>query len=187
MRAANPCCLLPRILNSRKEDTLAARSALRLDEPKEAPMSGFKIGHDAWVLVCDGRKALVLRNEGDAMRPDLKVEHDMHDAANPRTHEHGADRPGRLQTMGMGQRSSVEMPDYHDQQERMFVESVARTLSRLCDDRNIKSLVVVAALRALANVRNALTPEVRALVTAESDKDLTRHPVPEIERLLVAK
>ena len=150
-------------------------------------MPGLKIGRDTWVPVCEGRKAKVLLDEGDAMRPDLKVEHEMHDAANPRTHEQGTDRPGRLQTMGMGQRSSVEMPDYHDQQERMFVESVARRLLRLCDDRNMKTLVFVAAPRALANLRNALTPEVRALVTAEIGKDLTKHPVPEIERLLAAK
>ena len=36
-------------------------------------MSRFKIGQGAWVVVCDGRKALVLENVGDHKFLNLKT------------------------------------------------------------------------------------------------------------------
>ena len=36
-------------------------------------MSGLSIRNGEWVVVCDGAKALVLRNDGDAKFPNLKT------------------------------------------------------------------------------------------------------------------
>ena len=36
-------------------------------------MAGIQIAHDAWVLVGDGEKALVFRNEGDEKFPNFQV------------------------------------------------------------------------------------------------------------------
>jgi protein required for attachment to host cells len=36
--------------------------------------TALRIPHDAYVFVGDGRKALLLRNEGDAQYPNLKTE-----------------------------------------------------------------------------------------------------------------
>ena len=36
-------------------------------------MISIDLPHQAWILVGDGRKALVLRNEGDARFPNLKT------------------------------------------------------------------------------------------------------------------
>ena len=70
-------------------------------------MGAIHIPHDALVLVGDGRKALFLRNHGDAKFPDLKVEQVFADV-NPATHEQGTDKPGRsYASMGPG-RSAVE-------------------------------------------------------------------------------
>ena len=57
-------------------------------------MSKLAIPHDALVFIGDGRKALFLRNAGDAKYPDLKVER-VFAEENPPTHEQGTDRPGR--------------------------------------------------------------------------------------------
>ena len=51
-------------------------------------MSWLKIPHNAFVFVCDGRKALFLRNEGDEKFPYLKTEAVFEDD-NPSTHEQG--------------------------------------------------------------------------------------------------
>ena len=55
----------------------------------------LKIPHNALVFVGDGRKALFLRNDGDAKFPNLKTEKVFEDE-NPPTHEQGSDRPGRV-------------------------------------------------------------------------------------------
>jgi protein required for attachment to host cells len=57
-------------------------------------MAKVNIPHNAYVFVGDGRKALVLRNEGDEKFLDLKTERVFNDT-NPPTHEQGTDRPGR--------------------------------------------------------------------------------------------
>ena len=39
-------------------------------------MAQLKVGTGAWVVVCDGRKILILENKGDDAYPDLRtVEH----------------------------------------------------------------------------------------------------------------
>lgn len=49
-------------------------------------MSSLKIPHDASVFVGDGRKALFLRNDGDSLYPNLRMEKAFEDE-NPPTHE----------------------------------------------------------------------------------------------------
>ena len=58
----------------------------------------MRIPHDALIVVADGRKMLLLRNEGDAERLNLQVEHkDIHE--NPKDRDQKSDAAGRpLQT-----------------------------------------------------------------------------------------
>ena len=48
----------------------------------------------------------------------------------------------------------------------------------------VKKLVVVAPPRTLAELRLAFHPDVKACIVAEVNKDLTKHPVDEIEKHL---
>jgi protein required for attachment to host cells len=144
-----------------------------------------KIPHNAFVFVGDGRKALVLRNDGDADLLNLKTERVFTDQ-NPPTHEQGADRPGRAFSSVGPRRSSVSQTDWHQLEEHRFAEQVAATLERIVCERGIKALVVVAPPRALADLRKALHPDVKKLIIAEIDKDLTKHPVDQIEKRLAA-
>jgi protein required for attachment to host cells len=48
----------------------------------------------------------------------------------------------------------------------------------------INALVVVAPPRTLAELRDAFHTDVKAIILAEINKDLTNHPIGEIERLL---
>jgi protein required for attachment to host cells len=144
----------------------------------------LKIPHDAFVFVGDGRKALFLRNEGDEKFPNLKTERVFEDD-NPPTHEQGTDRPGHLgKAMGSGRRSAVEPADWHDLNEHRFAKTVAGAMERLMREKKAPALVIVAPPRTLADVRSALHADVAALVIAEINKDLTRHPVGEIEKHL---
>jgi protein required for attachment to host cells len=146
-------------------------------------MSQLKIPHHAFVFVGDGRKALLLRNDGDEKFPNLKAEKVFEDE-NPPSHAQGTDRPGHL---GKGsQRSAVEPTDWHDIEEHHFARKVAAALEQVVRTRKVKALIVVAPPRTLADLREAFHADVKACVIAEINKDLTRHPVWEIEKHLTS-
>ena len=149
-------------------------------------MNKLKIPHNAYVFVGDGRKALVLRNEGDEQFVNLKTERVFEDQKNPLTHEQGTDRPGRSHSSVGAGRSSVTQTDWHDLEEHKFAHDVAAALERIIRERKIESLIVVAPPRALADLRKAFHGDVKKKILAEIDKDLTRHPVYDIEKHLVA-
>ena len=143
----------------------------------------LRIPHNALVFVGDGSKALFLRNEGDAEILNLKTERVFTDA-NPPTHEQGTDRPGRaFSSVGSG-RSSVSQTDWHKLEEHRFAGEVAAALERIVRERGVEALVVVAPPRALADLRKAFHADVKRKIVAEIDKDLTKHPIDQIEKHL---
>jgi protein required for attachment to host cells len=147
-------------------------------------MSEIQIPHDALVLVGDGRKALFLRNHGDEKFPDLRVARVFADV-NPPTHEQGTDKPGRAYSRaGTNRRSGVEATDWHDLEEHRFARDVAAALERLVRDSKIRALVIASPPRTLADLRQALHTDVKKCIIAELAKDLTHHPVHEIEKHL---
>lgn len=148
-------------------------------------MTRINVPHNAYVFVGDGRKALVLRNEGDAQYLDLKTERVFTDD-NPPTHEQGTERPGRAHSSVGPGRSSVTQTDWHDLEEHKFTHEVAATLERIVRDRKIEHLIIVAPPRALADLRKAFHADVKKKIVAEIDKDLTKHPVYDIEKHLTA-
>lgn len=143
----------------------------------------LRIPHNAYIFVGDGSKALVLRNEGDAQFLNLKTERVFTDE-NPATHEQGTDRPGRAFSSVGGVRSSMDQTDWHKLEEHRFAAHVAATLERIVRERGVEALVVVAPPRALADLRKAFHPDVKKTIIAEIDKDLTKHPVDQIEKHL---
>jgi protein required for attachment to host cells len=144
-----------------------------------------RIPHNAFVFVGDGSKALILRNEGDAEFLNLKTEGVFTDK-NPPTHEEGTDRPGRAFSSVGGARSSMGQTDWHKLEEHRFAEGVAATLERMVRERGVEVLVVVAPPRTLADLRKAFHADVKKRIVAEIDKDLTKHPVDQIEKHLMA-
>ncbi|MEE7504785.1 host attachment protein [Methylobacterium sp. C33D] len=137
------------------------------------------IPHGGYVLVCDGRKALVLRNEGGPLAADLRLQRGFAAPPNPPTHEQGTDRPPRVR-LG-GSRSAIEQTDWHDLAERRFASEVAQVLDTVDP---IPALVLVAPPRTLAELREVLSARLRSAIIAEVGKDLTKHPVDEIQRHL---
>jgi protein required for attachment to host cells len=148
-------------------------------------MTKIRIPHDAIVFVGDGRKALFLRNEGDEKFPNLKTESVFLDK-NPPTHEQGTDRPGRsYSSIGPG-RSAVEPTDWHDLEEHHFARVVAEALEQLVRERHVRALLIAAPPRTLADLRQALHKDVKAIIIAEVAKNFTKQPVYEIEKHLAA-
>jgi len=143
------------------------------------------IPHDAFIFVGDGRKALFLRNDGDEKFPNLKTER-VFAEENPPTHDQGAGRPAvTFAHAGSHRRASIDQTDWHHLEEDRFVARVAAALEDVIRKRNVPGLVVVAPPRTLADLRHAFHADVKKRIIAEINKDLTKHPVGEIETHLL--
>lgn len=147
-------------------------------------MDVTNVPHGAWILVADGAKALVLVNNGDPETLDLRVQEVFNLGDNPRSSEQGSDRPGHGQASMRDRRTSYEETDWHRIEEGRFARDVAAALDKHYAAKAFKWLAVFAPPQTLAELRKALSPQTRAHVVQEVAKDLTRHPISEIERIL---
>lgn len=148
-------------------------------------MPKLKIDTGEWVVVCDGRKALILENAGDEKFPNLKTK-EVFEQNNPPTHAQGTDAPGRSISSVGSARSAMEQTDWHEQAEREFLQNLAGRLDAALGAGDTKSLIVVAPPRALGMMRAAYSPALRGAVRKEVDKDFVRMPVHEIEKHLTS-
>ncbi|PAY09618.1 host cell attachment protein [Bradyrhizobium sp. UFLA03-84] len=146
----------------------------------------IRLPHRAVVFVGDGCKALFLFNEGDGLKPRLKVQQALKDE-NPPTHEQGSDKPGRALSGTEPNRSAVQQTDWHDVEKHRFARTVAGALDRLLRELQTEHLVVVAPPRTLADLRRSFSPTVQKSIVAELAKDLTGLSVSDISQYLAAR
>src|SRR3974377_2474152 len=107
-------------------------------------MSELLIQRSEWVVVCDGAKALVLQNAGDAKFPNLKTVA-VYEQKELATHELGAEKPGRaFSPAAHGGRGTIEQTDVHDQSEREFLVQLVKHLDAALAAGKTKSLIMVA-------------------------------------------
>jgi protein required for attachment to host cells len=168
----------------------------------------MQIPHDAFVLVADGRKMLFLRNEGDAVQPNLQVEaKEIH--PNPKDGDQKRDAAGAASSTQSGPgapsvaqngsmhargggaqfapaRAPYAETDFHQLEEDRFAAETAEMLRKRALNNEFESLIVIAPPRTLGELRKHYHKEVSARLLGELDKDLTGHPVDQIEKLLQA-
>jgi protein required for attachment to host cells len=138
-----------------------------------------------WVVVCDGKKALVLENVGDTKVVRLKTR-EVHEQPDAKTSEQGTDKPGRSINSIDARRSAMEQTDWHDQEEERFLQRLASRLDAEVNAGNAKSVIIVAPPRALGVLRQAYSQNLRNVLRAEIDKDFVKMPIDEIEKRLAA-
>lgn len=139
--------------------------------------------HDIVVLVADGSRLLLLRNQGDDTYPDFRViEHRQQD--NPPNRELLSDAPGIGFSPGYPGRDTFARSDPHRANEDRFLIQAAEALSEVAE--TAAGLVVVAPPHALGELRRHYDARTRKALVAEIDRDLVKHPVDEIARLLAA-
>jgi protein required for attachment to host cells len=143
------------------------------------------ISHNALVLIGDGQKALFLRNKGTAHQVKLEVEQVL-EQDNPATREQGTDRPGRSFSSVGTARSAVEQADWHHIAKERFAGEIAEALYRHAHDNRFEKLVVIAPAKILGNLRQAFHVEVTDRLVGEIPKELTSHPISQIEKLVAA-
>lgn len=145
----------------------------------------MKIAHNTFVVVADGQKMLLLRNEGDEEHPKLEVVR-LRENDNPPTRDQGSDAPGRSFSSAGTARSSYQETDFHQMEEDRFAIETAELLNKQALANRFDKLIVVAPPRTLGELRKHYHKEVEARLVGEIDKDLTGHPVDRIEELIMA-
>lgn len=149
-------------------------------------MKTTKIKTGDWIVVCDGRKALILLNKGDEKFPDFHVDQ-VFEHADSSTHELGAGAPGRVHQSSGVARSAVRQTDWHDAAEQHFLNTLAHRIDGAMKMPNAPdSIFIVAPPRALGMLRNSYTSAMRGKIRAEVSKDYVALPIHEIEKHLAS-
>ena len=148
-------------------------------------MEKIKVGTGDWIVVCDGRKALILENIGDRMFPNLHMK-EVREHPDPSTSAQGSDAPGKVHSSVGTARSAIEQTDWHDEAERAFLKALAERLHQAVTTGETRGLTMVASPRALGMIRADYTDAMRKVLHGEVHKDLVKLPVYEIEKQLLA-
>ncbi|HWH22053.1 MAG TPA: host attachment family protein [Allosphingosinicella sp.] len=147
----------------------------------------MQVPHNSFVVVADGEKMLFFRNEGDAEFLKLEVER-KRVQDNPPSREQKTDEAGRtFDASGGAGRSAYEETDYHALEEARFAAETAELLKKRALKNDFESLIIIAPPRTLGELRKHYHKEVEKRLTGEIAKDLTGHPVEEIEKIIAAQ
>ena len=81
-------------------------------------------------------------------------------------------------------RSAYEETDWHQLEEDRFAAETAELLRKRALSNDFESLIIVAPPKTLGELRKHYHKEVEKRLAGEVAKDLTGHPVVEIEKIL---
>ena len=133
----------------------------------------MQLPRGATVAVADGDKFNLFRNAGDEVR--LKLEPAPHPAVDA---DHQGATPGR--------HGSSANPDGGQDGEDAFSAGVVDLLNKQVLSGGITALLVIAAPRTLGAIRPLYHAQLRAVLVGEIAKDLTGHPVKDVEKAIAA-
>ncbi|MES2699657.1 MAG: host attachment family protein [Pseudomonadota bacterium] len=145
----------------------------------------MKIPHATLVLVVDGRKMILLRNQGDEAQIDLRIETEDEQTL-ARDHELKTDLAGQSPApANIGHHGgTMKEPDYQQQDEDRWARKAAEELQRRALANDFPALVVIAPPKTLGVLRQHYHKAVEALLIGELHKEMTDRPVPDIEALV---
>ncbi|MGF1475776.1 MAG: host attachment protein [Geminicoccaceae bacterium] len=141
-----------------------------------------KLGHGAWIVVADGERARFYVNAGTEHKLRLELAREK-EIENPPTREQGTDKPGRFDDAGIG-RSAVDNTDWHAQEKERFAEELAEELRKAALTGRFDQLFVAAPAKTLGILRDNLHKEVQRRLIADLNKELTNHPLAEVEAII---
>jgi protein required for attachment to host cells len=168
----------------------------------------MQLPHDSFVVVTDGAKMLFFRNEGDAEFPKLEIER-KREQDNPADRDQKTDAAGGASSTQSGpgapavaqggsmhatgggaqfapSRGTFEETDFHQLEEDRFAAETAELLKKRALRNEFEHLIIVAPPRTLGELRKHYHKEVEKRLSGEIPKDLTGHPVAEIEKIISA-
>ncbi len=135
-----------------------------------------------WILIADGYRARILKNEGAGTGLTPATDQQF---KNPNVHGYSrdlkSDRPGRaFGTAGSARHAMEPHHDYHVYEKHLFAKSMAKVLNEAALRKAFDRLILVAPPKTLGELRAELAEATSALVAGEINKDLTRTPDPDL-------
>lgn len=149
-------------------------------------MSLDNLTNGTWVLIADGEKALFLVNHGDQDLLDLRI-HDEEKQENPSDREQSGQPPRTPASERRLGRSAYEDTDWHQLAKERFADHLAEMLYERAHKGRFDRIVLIAAPKVLAELRDKMHKEVASRVVGEVPKTLTNHPLDQIEKVLRAE
>jgi protein required for attachment to host cells len=144
----------------------------------------MQVPHNSFVVVADGKKMLFFRNEGDSEFPKLEVER-KRETTDAYDRDQKTSLAGKAPTASGGAgSSSYQEVDFHQLEEERFAAETAEMLRMRALRNEFESLIIVAPPKTLGELRKHYHKEVEKRLAGEVAKDLTGHPVAEIEKIL---
>ena len=125
------------------------------------------------VAVADGEKFNLFRNSGDEANPELTPMPE----AEVETVNKGS---------GASHQSSSANPDQSKAAEDGFAGGIADLLNKRVLEGEISDLVIIAAPRTLGELRKSYHKKLSDVLRGEISKDLTGHPLHDIEKAIAA-
>lgn len=122
------------------------------------------------VAVADGEKLNLFRNTGDEAELKLVAVSHGDIASDPVT--------------GTGRQSSAANPDHGQAGEDQFSAGIVQHLNQQALAGKIENVVIIAAPRALGEMRKHYHKALSAILLSEIAKDLTGHSVAEVEKAI---
>jgi protein required for attachment to host cells len=147
----------------------------------------MQVPHNSFVVVADGAKMLFFRNEGDAEFMKLEVERKREQENLPDRDLKRDDRGRTFDASGGAGRSAYSETDFHQLEEDRFAAETAELLKKRALRNDFESLIIVAPPKTLGELRKHYHKEVEKRLAGEIAKDLTGHPVEEIEKIISAQ
>lgn len=141
-----------------------------------------------WILVADGTHAAIYGNDGPGHGIYRATKQDFAIDLPSKVGDIVSDQEGRAANPGgKGHHAIGPRSDPRRHLETEFLRSVASVLEDAAHAKKYDRLVLVAAPKALGDLRTVLAPNAAALVTKELDKDLVHLSEQDLEKhLLVA-
>jgi len=129
-----------------------------------------------WILIADGARARILEHKGPGSGL-AAVKGLEFSAEKLKASDIMADRPGRAFSPQGATRFAIDpKTDPVEKREADFMAMLAGVLNEKYSGAAFARLVLVAAPRALGNLRKALSEPVRQIIYAELAKNLTKTP-----------
>lgn len=146
----------------------------------------MQVPHNTFVVVADGEKMLFFRNEGDAEFLKLQIER-KREQDNPPNRDQKTSEAGRaFPSSGPGHHAYSDT-DFHQMEEDRFAAETAELLKKRALRNDFDNLIIVAPPRTLGELRKHYHKEVEKRLAGEIAKDLTGHPVEDIEKIIAAQ
>lgn len=133
-----------------------------------------------WFVLTDGSRTRILERRAEGPGYEVVEEFESADARVP-SREIMSDRPGRVQESAYTAHHAVDARhDAHRQRKDAFARELAHRLNRAATDDLFQALILYAAPRTLAILREKLEDAARGKIKAEVPKDLTKVPLADL-------